>query len=231
MKHERDLSATDDSAEMFRHDSTLARRIAMKLFGSFFFARAIRSQHRLSLHASTQIRDVGFIEGFQITVRRGVAARCGFDEALVSSQFEDLDASIRFGQKGAVVMLDRPLIYHARAERADSESRRGVMARFGWILNIAYLNRKYFGDGWYVRLFCWTHWLRWLLLDLALSPVRRDCSRVKGCWLALPALREMTFARAAQVREVLVRRTEGLKFALQKPAILPTEDVKLKSAA
>jgi GT2 family glycosyltransferase len=229
MRREEDLASADDSAEMFRHNRSIFRRVGAQVFGRFFFARPVKVQHPVA-RAGGELKDTIYVEGCQLTVRRDIAARSRFDEALVSGHFEDLDASIRFSRLGGVVMLNRPLLFHAAAARSSEiERRRGTLARFGWILNIACLNRKYFGGGSCVRLFCWTHWLRCLLVDLLVAPFRRDLSRLRGCIHALPPMMELTFASQSRIAGVVVERTEALKARLgsAKPTSERPSDLKL----
>ena len=59
-------------------------------------------------------------------VRRDIARTCRFDENLAAGLHEDLDASYRFAQHGALVDLELPLIYHDQAPRPAEQARKGV---------------------------------------------------------------------------------------------------------
>jgi glycosyltransferase involved in cell wall biosynthesis len=157
------------------------------------------------------VRPTDLIEGYCFTVRRGVADRLRFDPNLVFNWFEDADASYRFSQAGAVLMLDEPLLFHAVAPRVTVDARRGALSRFGWVMNMAYLHRKYFGGGPIARFVCFTHLLRWLPVDLLLGLARRDLSRLNGCLHAAGPLLRLALAPQDRIGEVLVRETNATK--------------------
>lgn len=200
----------DSSGEPAR--LSLGKKLARLILGSLFFAYPVRAS-RVSLGTIPQpVKSTTFMEGCQITVRREVAAAGGFDEWMISNRFEDADASYQFLGRGAVLILDAPLLFHAAAVNAvATNERRGVLSRFGWILNIAYLNRKFFGGDPYVRLFCWTHWLRMVPGDLAVAILRGDSSRLQGLLLAVGPLMRFTFAKQSQIGPVLARETEKIR--------------------
>jgi hypothetical protein len=151
-------------------------------------------------------------------VRRTIANCQPFDENLVSGHFEDSDASFRFAQEGGVVLLAEPLLFHAAAPRPAGEARRGIMARFGWILNISYLNRKYFGGSFYVRAHSLTQWIRWMPVDLFVGLARRDFSRLKGGLLVLLPLLRLCLSSQQRIGTVVVEETEALKRRLRSRA-------------
>lgn len=192
------FDVSTDTPAMFRRDRDPLRRLALWIYGAFFFAVPIRVRHWIA-RLPAGLRNVVCVEGFQLTARRSLAQRCRFDEHLVTGHFEDVDATYRFSREAAVLALDRPLLFHAVAARPPAERRRGRFARFGWILNIAYLNRKYFGGSAFVRLFCWTHWLRCLAADL----LRADGPRLRGCLDALAALWALTLAPQTRIGHVV----------------------------
>lgn len=83
---------------------------------------------------------VDFIVGFALTLRRAVALREPFDEALVGSSIaEDLDASYRFGRHGILAFAPDAGIDHLEA--AAGRDRRRLNTALA-LLNIGYFVRR-----------------------------------------------------------------------------------------
>jgi hypothetical protein len=144
-------AASGDASDAV-HRAPWTARLLNRLLSGAVNARPLRPKpFDLPRVEGLPLRPATFLEGYRITVRREVIARLRFDESLVSGLFEDGDASHRLAETGGMVIIERPLIFHAAAPRPAVEGRRGILNRFGWILHLAYLNRKYYGSGWYVR--------------------------------------------------------------------------------
>ena len=108
-------------------------------------------------------------------VRRDIARTCRFDENLAAGLHEDLDASYRFAQQGALADLELPLIYHDRAPRPAEQPRKGSIQRYAYIAGHVYLARQYFGHSLYVRLHAYFSMWRYLPLDLIKRRSPRRC--------------------------------------------------------
>jgi GT2 family glycosyltransferase len=83
------------------------------------------------------------LHGARITVRRQVALEEPFDEALLFNAHEDRDAAWRFRRLGLLALVEEPLTCHAEAVRVASAPRKGFAYRGAWLLNYAYLVRKW----------------------------------------------------------------------------------------
>jgi GT2 family glycosyltransferase len=199
----------DDTLAVSARPPTFFKGLVSKVLAMGFFACDLRGKPAPLPPVDLPLKATIFIDGYRLTVRRAALKQFRFDENLISNRFEDADAVYRLAQQGGVVTIQKPLIYHAASTSARGE-RQGVLSRFGWILNIAYLNRKFCGEGPYVRLICWTHWLRNIIPDLLSGLLRRDLSRFRGCIYATVPLLKMTFTPQSQLAEFV--RREGIAF-------------------
>src|SRR5262245_21944237 len=99
----------------------IVARWAYALFELWYWPHKQRYPHFDLPAVSLPIRRTQIIHGYRMIVRRVIARSCRFDENLAAGLHEDLDASYRFGQQGALVELKLPLIYHDRAPRPASQ--------------------------------------------------------------------------------------------------------------
>lgn len=157
------------------------------------------------------------IQGYRMIVRRDVARTCRFDENLAAGLHEDLDASYRFAQHGALIDLELPLIYHDQARRPAEQARKGSIQRYSWIAGHVYLARQYFGHSLYVRLHAYFSMWRYLPLDLINAVRRGDAAQLRGTIEGLKAAWRLAMAPAERIgpiyaqgcrayREQLIRR-------------------------
>jgi GT2 family glycosyltransferase len=205
------LDAPVGERNAYTGSAPLRQRLGAFLFGYWTWARPRQGKHFVLPRVDLPIEGLPCLCGAQITVRRDVIAKVRFDEHLVSGLFEDYDATFRLSKIGTVLELQEPLLYHAVAPRRGDQHRRGITARFGWILHLAYLNRRYFGDGMYVKLFCLIQWARLASLDLLVGLARRSFDRFIGCLYALPAILRLTAAPQAEIGNVVVRETRSFR--------------------
>lgn len=182
------------------------RRLLRWLKGAytlFYFPAPLRTPGRDVPSLDIPAVSLVFLVGCTITVRREVVLKSPFDENLIINDHEDTDATYRFTERGLVLYLPVPLMYHAAAARPAAMGRRGSLSRFAWNLNLAYMVRKWFGDSTWVRLHCFVNWARFAMHDLALGLVRRDLSRLRGCLLALRPLWHLALAPQATIGRTL----------------------------
>jgi glycosyltransferase involved in cell wall biosynthesis len=142
------------------------------------------------------IRRAQIIHGYRMVVRRDIASTCRFDENLAAGLHEDLDASYRFAQQGALVDLELPLIYHDRAPRPAEQPRKGSIQRYSYIAGHVYLARQYFGHGLYVRLHAFFSMWRYLPPDLFNAVRRGDAAQLRGTIDGLKAAWRLAMAPA-----------------------------------
>ena len=173
-----------------------AARWANALFELWYWPHKQRYPHFDVPAAPLPIRRARIIHGYRMIVRRDVACTCRFDENLAAGLHEDLDASYRFAQQGALVDLDLPLIYHDRAPRPAEQPRKGSIERYSWIAGHVYLARQYFGHGLYVRLHAYFSMWRYLPLDLIDAIRRGDGARLRGTIDGLKAAWRLAMAPA-----------------------------------
>ncbi len=149
--------------------------------------------------------------GAFITCRREVVKKVRFDEHLVTGHFEDGEASRRLCEHGLLLHLDLPLIYHATAVRPTGQGRRSMLARWGWVMNLAYLQRKHYGHHWQIRAHSFFNWIRFVGHDFALGLFRRDFTKLKGCLLALPSLCRLQAASPDTYADTLVTLSHQMR--------------------
>ena len=157
-----------------------AVRWAYALLGLWYWPRKQRYPHFDLPTTPLPICRTQIIHGYRMIVRRDIARTCGFDENLAAGLHEDLDASYRFAQQGALVDLELPLIYHDRAPRPAEQPRKGSIQRYSYIAGHVYLARKYFGHSLYVRLHAYFSMWRYLRLDLLNVVSRGDAAQLRG---------------------------------------------------
>jgi GT2 family glycosyltransferase len=204
-----DFGTIDDSQPDAESPPGLLAKLVHRLMGGWTMFRPVRAVAGPLPQSVHPISRTRFMDGYRLTARRSAVQKVAFDENLVSNRFEDLDACLQLIRLGLLVRLHRPLIFHAAGVSMRGE-RKGILSRFGWILNLCYLNRKYCGGGVFVRLFCWFLWARFAAFDLFTGMIRRDLFRFKGCLHAMPALWRMTWCRQDTIGNLA--RYEGLSF-------------------
>lgn len=91
-------------------------------------------------------RRVMDLHGARLTVRRSAALARPFDGALLLNSHEDRDAAFGLAGVGVLVELSERLLCHAEAPRPGGGARRGFLSRGAWLLNYAYLMRKWCPD-------------------------------------------------------------------------------------
>jgi glycosyltransferase involved in cell wall biosynthesis len=196
-----------------------AERWAYALFELWYWPRKQRYPHFDLSPVPLPIRRAQIIHGYRMIVRRDIASTCRFDENLAAGLHEDLDASYRFAQHGALVDLDLPLIYHDRAPRPAEQPRKGSIQRYSWIAGHVYLARQYFGHGLYVRLHAYFSMWRYLPLDLINAIRRGNAAQLHGTIEGLKAAWRLAMAPAERIgpiyaqgcrayREQLIRRSQ-----------------------
>ena len=174
----------------------VAARWAYALFGLWYWPRKQRYPHFDLPAAPLPIRRARIIHGYRMIVRRDIARTCRFDENLAAGLHEDQDASYRFAQRGALIDLELPLIYHDRAPRPAEQPRKGSIQRYSWIAGHIYLARQYFGHGLYVRLHAYLSMWRYLPLDLVEAIGKGDAARLRGTIEGLKAAWRLAMAPA-----------------------------------
>jgi hypothetical protein len=91
-------------------------------------------------------RRVWDLHGARITARRSAVLARPFDGALLLNSHEDRDAAFGLSAVGVLVELSERLLCHAEAPRPGGGARRGFLSRGAWLLNYAYLMRKWCPD-------------------------------------------------------------------------------------
>jgi glycosyltransferase involved in cell wall biosynthesis len=108
----------------------LPRRVVARwinaLFELWYWPHKQRYPHFDLPAVPLPIRRARIIHGYRMIVRHDIARICRFDENLSAGLHEDLDASYRFAQQGALVDLELPLIYHDRAPRPGRAASQGI---------------------------------------------------------------------------------------------------------
>jgi glycosyltransferase involved in cell wall biosynthesis len=123
----------------------LASQLSTRLKGDFYPDFAERPHFPIpALGPGVHVTEN--LHGARITVRREVALREPFDEALLFNAHEDRDAAFRFRGLGVLAEVAEPLICHVEAVRDRGAARRGFVYRGAWLLNYAYLVQKWCPD-------------------------------------------------------------------------------------
>ncbi|CUH38843.1 putative glycosyl hydrolase [Jannaschia seosinensis] len=95
-------------------------------------------------HLPDDLRPVPVLQGFSITVRRDVALKEPFEEALLAyCPAEDLDATYRFGRHGLLVIAPEGRIHHFEAAAGRIKRKRATALG---LLNVAYFTRRHSDD-------------------------------------------------------------------------------------
>ena len=193
-----------------------AAQLANAVFELWYWPRRPRYPHFDLPPAPLPIRQARIIHGYRMIVRREIARTCRFDENLVAGLHEDLDASYRFSQRGALVDLELPLIYHDRAPRPAEQPRHGALQRYSWIAGHVYLARQYFGHGPYVRLHAYFSMWRYLPLDLMEAIRRGNGTRLRGTIEGLKAAWRLATAPAERTGPIYAEGCRAYRERLTK---------------
>jgi glycosyltransferase involved in cell wall biosynthesis len=195
-----------------------AERWAYALFGLWYWPHKQRYPHFDLPTTPLPIRRAQIIHGYRMIVRRDIARTCRFDENLAAGLHEDLDASYRFAQHGALVDLELPLIYHDRAPRPAEQPRKGSIQRYSWIAGHVYLARQYFGHSLYVRLHAYFSMWRYLPLDLINAVRRGNAAQLRGTIEGLKAAWRLAMAPAERVGPIYVQGCRAYREQLIRPS-------------
>jgi GT2 family glycosyltransferase len=158
----------------------LASQVSAGLKGEFYPPFAVRPSFPAPAFGPRE-RATDNLHGARITVRREVALREPFDEALLFNAHEDRDAAFRFRGHGVLAVVDEPLICHVEAVRDRADARRGFVYRGAWLLNYAYLVQKWCpGRREQARAYALRFARSMLALDFLSSVRTREFHRVSG---------------------------------------------------
>ncbi len=175
---------------------------ANALFGFWYWPHKQHFPHFDLPATPLPIHQAQIIHGFRMIVRRDIARSCRFDENLVAGLHEDLDASYRFAQRGALVDLELPLIYHDQAPRPAEQPRKGSIQRYSYIAGHVYLARQYFGHGLYVRLHAYLSMWRYLPLDVIYAIRGGNAAQLRGTIAGLRAAWRLAMAPAHRIGSI-----------------------------
>jgi hypothetical protein len=108
-----------------------------------FFPEFVERPDFLTPALPAGARRVWDLHGARITARRWAVLARPFDGALLLNSHEDRDAAFGLSRVGVLVELSERLLCHAEAPRPGGGARRGFLSRGAWLLNYAYLVRKW----------------------------------------------------------------------------------------
>jgi glycosyltransferase involved in cell wall biosynthesis len=189
--------------------SALAGRLNPLIKGEFYPPWQRRRSSPLPA-ISLPISPMVQFQGARMTARREAITECLFDEAIRINYHDDSEICWRLADRGLLVELQEPLIYHAEADRPDLGQRRNYRTRAAWVLNHAYLCRKLFGDEiwtrWHVYRYAWGT----VLLDSLQGLRNGDFTGARGALYAAKRVARFFQGTADQAAELLRRESDVL---------------------
>jgi hypothetical protein len=197
----------------------LASQASQKLKGPFFPDFVERAEFPTpDLGPGT--RRVWDLHGARITARRSAVLARPFDGALLLNSHEDRDAAFGLSGIGVLVELKERLLCHAEAPRPGGGARRGFLSRGAWLLNYAYLVRKWCPDhpeaaARQIRRFA----RGMLVLDAVNAARTRSMGRLRGVVFTQRRLiPELLRADHRDLAAVLMRASETLEAEARRVA-------------
>jgi len=206
------LATKSDPAEPPSRFMNLAAELSRRVKGPFHPACLARAPFATP-HFPPGVRRIWDLHGARITVRRHAALARPFDDALLLNAHEDRDAAVSLTQIGVLAEVSEPLVCHVEAPRAGGGERRGFLTRGAWLLNYAYLIRKWCPDHprearRHIRRF--SHGM--LTLDAVNAARTKSMSRLDGVrFVRKTLLPELLAAPQAELSRVLVALSRELE--------------------
>ncbi len=159
------------------------------------------------------------LHGARITARRAAVLKRPFDGALLLNAHEDRDAAWNLGGIGVLAELDARLVCHVEAARPGGGERRGFLTRGAWLLNYAYLVRKWCPSHEELAARKIRRFARSMLLLDAINAARtRSAARLRGVTFVYTALLpKLLRAPQRDLAEVLMAASRELEARSRRP--------------
>jgi hypothetical protein len=203
------VATPSDPAEPPSRFFSLAGMLSQKLKGPFHPPCLERPEFPTPAFGPG-VRRIWDLHGARLTVRRRAVLEHPFDGALLLNAHEDRDAAVNLTKAGVLAEVGEPLLCHLEAPRPGGGERRGFLTRGAWLLNYAYLARKWCpshpdGAARTIRRFA----RAMLALDAANALRTRSFSRVRGVLFVERAfVLKFLAARYEDIAEVLDSSSE-----------------------
>ncbi|MDZ4755140.1 MAG: glycosyltransferase [Phycisphaerae bacterium] len=195
------------AARIERGGAQRGRGIYWFRHASFRHGRPLRSYSMNGV----PLRSVRSFVGAYMTARRRDAVAEPMNEAMVLNNQEDIDVSLRWLQRGALVEVRLPLMHHLQTPRADGQIRTGWLDRFSFCLNHAHTHRKGPGGSVQRTAAVLVNHLRFIAIDVARVIVKRRVQPLIGDLRATPGVLCISIMPRRRLAAYVIERSRAAR--------------------